>query len=190
MSILTIFKETALPAELQANAMYLIAPPSKPDYVEIYISDRLGNSIKRLPTTDDIQAMINSSTGGIVPGSKLEVVSDMAARDALVPDSNISVLVLDATTDPTITAGAATYVYQIATGTWHKISEAESMDLVLDWGNIQNKPQSSVADIDDAVNKRHSHANLSQLNKVDEDVNGNLTYGGQYPKAALQTDNW
>ena len=190
MSILTIFKETALPAELQANAMYLVAPPSKPDYVELYITDKNGVTVKRIPTTDDIQAMINSSTGGIIPGSKLEVVADIAARDALAPTSNITVLVLDASADPAVGSGAATYVYQSSVSAWHKISEAESMDLVLDWANIQNKPVSSVADIDDAVSKRHTHTNLTQLNKIDEDGAGNLTYGGAYPKAALQTENW
>ena len=190
MAILTIFKETALPGLLQANAMYLIAPPSKVNYVEIYITDKSGSAARRIPTTEDIQSLIEASMGGVIPGSKLEVVATITARDLLAPTSNVTVLVLDATDDPTVVSGAATYTYETATTTWHKISETESMDLVLDWANLRNKPTSSVADIDDAVAKRHSHANLSQLNKVDQDAQGNLTYGGEHPKAALQTDNW
>lgn len=190
MAILTICKETALPGVLQANAMYLIAPPSKPDYVEIYITDKNGTAAKRIPTTDDIQALVDTATGGIVPGSKLEIVATIAARDLLAPTENITVLVLDATDDLSVESGAATYVYEVATTIWHKISEAESMDLVLDWANVTNKPNSSVADIDDAVAKRHDHANLTQLNKIDQDVDGNFTYGGVAPKAALETNNW
>lgn len=190
MAILTICKETALPGGLQPNTMYLIAPPSKPDYVEIYITDKNGNAAKRIPTTDDIQALIDAATGGITPGSKLEIVADIAARDLLTPTENITVLVLDATADANVESGAATYVYELATTTWHKISEAESMDLVLDWANVTNRPTSSVADIDDAVSKKHGHTNLTQLNKIDQDSNGNFTYDGVAPKAALETDNW
>lgn len=190
MALLTIFKEKALPSQLEPNAMYLIAPPSKPHYVEMYISDMSGSTIKRIPTTDDIQQMINASTGTIVPGSKLEVVADIAARDALLPVNNMMVMVVDATDDPTVDSGAATYIYQATSLTWHKISENESMDLVLDWTNLQNRPMSDVLDIDDAVNKRHSHANLSQLNKIGEDAQGNLLYNGTHPKAGLQSENW
>lgn len=190
MAILTICKETALPGVLQANAMYLIAPPSKPDYVEIYITDKNGTVAKRIPTTDDIQSLINAATGAIDPGSKLEIVANITARDLLAPTGNITVVVLDATDDPNVATGAATYVYELSTTTWHKISEAESMDLVLDWVNVTNKPNSSVADIDDAVSKRHSHSNLTQLNKIDQDAEGNFTYGGVAPKAALETNNW
>lgn len=190
MTILTIFKETALPGLLQANAMYLIAPPSKVNYVEIYITDKSGSAARRIPTTEDIQSLIEASMGGIIPGSKLEVVATITARDLLVPTSNVTVLVLDATDDPTVVSGAATYIYEMATITWHKISETESMDLVLDWANLRNKPMSSVLDIDDAVNKRHSHTNLAQLNKIGEDVEGNLLYNDLHPKAGLQSENW
>lgn len=190
MSVLKIFKETALPSQLEANAMYLIAPPSKPNYIEMYVSDMSGSTIKRIPTTEDIQSMINASTGNIASGSKLEVVADIAARDALLPVDNMMVMVVDATDDPTVDAGAATYIYQAVNASWHKISENESMDLVLDWTNIQNRPMSDVLDIDDAVNKRHSHANLDKLNKIGEDAQGNLLYDGEYPKAGLQSENW
>ena len=190
MSLLTIFKEKALPTQLVPNAMYLIAPPTKPHYVEIYISDVSGSTIKRIPTTEDIQAMINASTGSITPGNKMEVVANIAARDALEPTDDMMVMVIDASDDPTVVTGAATYIYQIATLNWHKISETESMDLVLDWNNIQNRPMSGVLEIDDAVNKRHSHANLVQLDKISDDGNGNLMYDGAYPKAGLQSENW
>ena len=38
MRTLKIFKEVALPSELQANSIYFVATASTPDYVEIYIT--------------------------------------------------------------------------------------------------------------------------------------------------------
>ena len=64
------------------------------------------------------------------------------------------------------------------------------MDVVLQWSNIQGRPSSDVASIDDAVNKRHSHTNKTQLDKISEDANGNLTYGGTYPRAGLESEEW
>ena len=51
-----------------------------------------------------------------------------------------------------------------STGT--KIAEYESMDVVLQWNDIQGKPTSAVADIDDAVANRHSHANKALLDPI------------------------
>lgn len=45
------------------------------------------------------------------------------------------------------------------------------MDLILSWNNINGRPTSAVADIDDAVTKRHTHANKALLDKVGEDEN-------------------
>jgi hypothetical protein len=53
------------------------------------------------------------------------------------------------------------------------------MDLIVNWADIQNKPTSSVADIDDAVTKKHTHTNKTQLDKVGEDGNGYFTYNSQ-----------
>ena len=167
MRTLKIFKEVALPSELQANSIYFVAPESTPDYVEIYIT-------------------------GIGPSgvNNLHVVDTITERDALNPIENIIVLVTDATADTTVTAGGATYVYDVAKTTWKKIGETESMDLILSWDNINGRPTSDVADIDDAVTKRHTHANKALLDKVDEDENGDFTYGGVHPKIHLDSENW
>jgi hypothetical protein len=61
--------------------------------------------------------------------------------------------------------------------TWTKVAEAESMDVVLQWGNIQGKPSSAVADIDDAVSKKHEHANKTVLDAISANsTSGNLVY--------------
>ena len=187
MAAVKIYRETALPGTLQANSVYLIAPAGSPNYVEMYVTGTAATTVKRIINEDDIQAMISASLAGL---SGLDIVATIAARNALTPSNGSMCLVLDATGDATVQAGAAMYVYQLATTTWIKVSEYESMDLVLEWSAIQNKPTSAVADIDDAVSKRHSHANKTQLDKVGEDGDGLLTYNGLLPKIAWDSTAW
>lgn len=61
--------------------------------------------------------------------------------------------VTDASGDSTVTSGWAIYRYNGSA--WAKIQEQEGLDVVIpttiEWANVQNKPTSSVTDIDDAV---------------------------------------
>ncbi|MEM0325232.1 MAG: hypothetical protein QXW35_04990 [Candidatus Aenigmatarchaeota archaeon] len=187
MAIVKLFRETALPQTLETNSIYLIAPPSKPDYLEIYVVGNTTSSVRRVITKDDVQAMIDASQSG---ASEITIVDTIADRDALNPTKNMFVLVLDASDDPTVDSGSASYVYRASTQQWIKIAEYESMDVVVQWSQIQGKPNSTPEDIDDAVAKRHTHANMTQLNKIGEDANGYLTYNGNYPKIAWDSTSW
>lgn len=187
MSTFKIFRETALPGTLEPYALYVIAPTAKPNYIELYASDATGASAKRIIQDTDVQTLINNAIAGL---SSLEVVADIPARNALNPTTNKQVLVLDASADPTVTSGSATYVYQLSNTTWHKISESESLDVVLDWANIQNKPTSSASAIDTAVANSHTHTNKTQLDKIGEDVNGNFTYDNTLPVIAWSSVGW
>jgi len=101
------------------------------------------SSTASILTTLDVKADL---VGGLVPLTQLppqvkemQYVTDIAARDAI---SNkfvgLSVYVEDATADATVASGGAFYMW---TGsTFSKLSEAESLDVVLEWANIQNKP--------------------------------------------------
>ena len=169
------------------NSIYFIAPAARPDYVEIYVTGNDPATAKRVINEQDVQALIDASGGG---ANSLEIVDDIAARDALVLDANALVLVLNATGDPTVASGAATYAYRHSDSSWTKISEAESMDINFSWANLSGKPTSSVADIDDAVSKRHAHANKTQLDKIDQDASGNLTYNGNLPATGWASSNW
>lgn len=175
MTAFNIYKETALPGTLQPHSIYLIAPAARPDYVEMYTTGASAATVKRIINEVDVQALIDSS---LSTSSAIEIVDDIAARDALVLTQNTTVMVLDASADGTVAAGAATYAYRHSNTSFTKISEAESMDVTLTWANITGSPTSAVADIDDAVTKRHTHANKTELDKIGEDVNGNLNYGG------------
>lgn len=114
-------------------------------------------------------ATLNSS--GVIPSDQIPssykesvVVADIAERDALVDKyEGLRVIVTDATADPTVAVGWAEYVWGPAPGEWIKMGEGESLDLILEWSNIQGRPSSSVANIDDAVVKKHSHSNKAVL---------------------------
>lgn len=173
MAKYSIFKETSLPGTLTANGIYLVANSSTPGYLEIYVTDSTGAASRRIPTLADVNALIAASAG-----NTLEVVSNIAARNALNPTKNVQVLVLDATGDATVSSGAATYVYRSSTTTWYKISEAESQDLTLAWANIVGKPTSSAGQIDAAVTASHAHTNKTQLDQIGQGAQGELTYNG------------
>ena len=83
---------------------------------------------------------------GLVPVSQLpsqvkerRVVNTIADRDAIEEKfENLQVYVKDATADPTVSKGGADYLYD---GTeWIKTGEAESLDVVLSWSNVLEKP--------------------------------------------------
>ncbi len=188
MPNIRIHKTTALPGTLEGHAVYLVAPAAKPDYVEMYVTSADGSTARRIINQDDIQAMIDAAVAGVSTG--IEIVADIAARDALTPTNGKYVLVLDASGDPTVDSGAASYVWRTATSQWVKLTEYESMDMTITWSMIQGGPSSTPASIDAAVANSHTHANLTQLGKIDEDGNGDFTYDGQYPRARLETSGW
>lgn len=173
MAKIKIAKVTAVPGTLVADTIYMVTTGA--DKLEVYMTNSAGTLARRVLNEADIQALIDASVSGI---SGIEVVDDITARDALSPTSNTQVLVLDATDDGTVDSGAATYVYRLSNTTWYKISEAESLDFVLDWDNLVNGPSSSAAQIDSAVTNAHTHANKTQLDLLGQDGDGDLTYNG------------
>lgn len=187
MAVLKLHKVTALPGTLEGHAVYLVAPAGSPNYVEMYVTSADGTSARRIIKESDIQAMIDAAVAGIQTG--IEIVADITARNALTPTNGKYVLVLDATGDPTVTSGAASYVWRQATAEWIKLTEYESMDMTITWAMIQGKPASSPAAIDAAVANSHTHANMTQLAKISEDANGFL-YDGLPPRARLETAGW
>jgi hypothetical protein len=183
-----IYKETALPGTLQPHSIYLIAPAARPNYVEMYVTGASASTVKRVIDQADIQTMIDNALAGISGGAT--IVDNITARNAIAsPKNGLTVLVIDASADATVNAGAATYVYRQSDTSWIKISEYESLDLSLSWANLTGKPTSSVADIDNAVSLRHSHTNKTQLDKVGESA-GRFTYNGAAPTIDWDSTGW
>ena len=189
MAAIKFHKVTAMPGSPEANAVYFVVNGT---FCETYVTDSAGNT-KGAGNTAMINAAIAPPiSAALADYNMVEIVADIPARNAFVAGKqrNLMLLVQDATGDATVASGAALYAWSEAGGTFAKIAEYEAMDVALTWANIGGRPASSPASIDDAVGKRHTHANQAALDKVGEDGGGNITYGGQPVGASWQTNNW
>jgi hypothetical protein len=178
-------KVNTLPGTFVGSTIYLVKDVNG-DFAEMYISNQAGSAVRRLPSRSDIQTMVNTAVAGT---SHMYVVTDIAARDALAPAVVTQALVVNATGDTTVAAGAATYVFNPTGSVWTKISEHESMDLVINWTDIVGRPTSTVAEIDDAVGKTHVHANKSTIDKFSEDA-GDIKYNSEFIDPVLRATDW
>jgi hypothetical protein len=182
------FKLTALPsAPYEPNGIYYISNVITPDYVEMYVANSAGTSVKRALRVHDVNFLIDQK---LLDYQQTLIVADIAARDAVSsPKNGQFVYVKNAAADATVASGAATYIYELATTTWVKVAEYESMDLSLDWSDITGKPTSTPAQIDTAVTNSHTHSNKTQLDKVGE-TGGLMTYDGDYVFGYSGTIGW
>ncbi len=176
MSKIFIDKLTAVPAlaNVEPNTIYAVSVGV--DKLEIYMSNNAGDALRRMPNEADIQALIDASTSTL---SGVEIVADIAERDGLNLTSNAMVIVQDAKDDSTVDAGAALYGYNATTSAFSKLSEFESLDVVLNWSAIQGGPSSTPTAIDNAVGNSHSHTNKTQLDALSQDSEGDLNYNGE-----------
>lgn len=186
MALMRIERVLALPGVVTASTMYIVQG-AQGDRAELYFTSADGLTTRHIIDESEINTLVNNAIANF---SAIEVAADITARDALTLTANAVVLVIDASDDATVASGAATYVWDNANTSWSKISEFATIDAVIDWANIANKPSSTVAAIDDAVAKRHAHANAAQLDKVNEDGNGDFTYNGANPLAAIAVSDW
>lgn len=181
MAALNFFKVTALPGTLQANSVYFVLNST---YAETYVTDSSG-AAKSVGNS----AMISAVASSVAGGGQVQVVATIAARNALALTQNTMVLVTDATGDSTVASGAALYVWVQADTAYTKIAEYESMDVVLQWANIQGKPSSTVANIDLAVTNMHTHSNKATLDLISA-TSGQLTYNGTVVATQWGATDW
>lgn len=190
---LRIFRETVLPSpqDLLPYSIYLVAPAGQEDYVEMFVTNAsIGGAApyaRRIINQADIELLINTK---IQAARELVIVADIAARDALTPTASQFVFVIDASADSTVNSGGATYLYNPNTDSYIKISEAESLDVVVQYEDIVGRPNATAAEIDDAVSKAHVHANKTELDKIGEDANGNLLYSNKLPLTGWSSTTW
>lgn len=143
------------------------------------VTSALGYTPENAANKGNPNGYASLDSNGMVPVSQIpstfreiRVVANIAARDALEPYEGLRVHVKDASADPTVGEGWAEY---LSDGTsWTKTAESGSIDVVQQWSDIQGKPTSSVANIDDAVSKRHSHSNKSTLDSITSAGSGSI----------------
>jgi hypothetical protein len=187
MAVLDIQKLTADPGTYAPNTLYFIAPAGSPTELQIILSSNDGSTARHVITKAEIQALITSA---VQAANAIKYAATISDRNALTLTSNTMVYVADATGDSTVASGGALYFYNSSANSFIKVAEYESMDVVINWNSIQGKPTSSPSAIDAAVANSHTHANKTQLDKIDQDADGNLTYNGANIKAALTTVQW
>lgn len=150
---------------------------------------------------DGINESIVALTAGMKYLGKLETYADLQSVEN--KDNGDLAVVLN---DESRTGGRSMYVYRDDVGAWDFIGEFTFSDefialkdtpssydgangkvvkvagerLVfgdIDYGDLTNKPASTITQIDDAVAKRHEHSNKPNLDKISE-KDGILTYNG------------
>ena len=179
---------SALPGSLEPDSFYYVANGS---VAESYLTDNLGNA-KSVGNTAMINQLITAALASWEGGSSsMPIGADISARDVLfaVAAANTMALVIDASADPSVESGSALYAYDFGSSTVYKVAEYESMDLVIQWASIQGRPNSSVAQIDDAVGKAHQHTNKGVLDKFTE-AGGVLLYGGEGIATQWVSKDW
>jgi len=186
MALVKFYKVASLPGSLEPDAFYYVENGS---YAESYITNKAGVA-RGVGNSAMINALIDAAiTDALADYNALEIVADIAARDALALTRNALVLVIDASADATVDAGSALYAYNLATTNWTKVAEYESMDIVIQWSAIQGRPSSSPAQIDSSVSQAHSHSNKAVLDDLTDNA-GRLNYKGAAITTEWQTNNW
>lgn len=173
------FKVATLPGTLQPDSWYLV---SNGNYAETYVTDNTGVG-KMVGNSTMINNLISTQLTGL---SQTYVVADIAARDALTAtlNRNAVIQVISAIADTSVFAGGATYLWDDANSVSVKISEFESMDVVLNWSSIVGKPTSTPGAIDAAVTNSHTHSNKASVLDLLTESGGVLFFNG------VEVKNW
>lgn len=153
------------------------------------MSNSDGTQIVHTITRDEVIQEINNRLGSA--SSSSYIVANIAARNSL----NLSVIslayVLDARGDPTVTSGAALYIYNPTNTTWSLIAEFESqIGPSISWSVLTDKPASSVAAIDAAVTNSHTHTNKASLDRYGLTATGHPTVDGNPVLNYLSQVSW
>lgn len=182
---LKFHKVNTLPGTLEADSFYYVL---NGNYAESYLTNSTGVA-KAVGNTAMINALIDAR---MAAASTLQQVATIVARNTAKASvtTNTMYLVTDASGDTSVASGAALYFYNKTADTFTKVAEYESMDVVLQWANIQGKPNSTPAAIDTAVGNSHTHTNMTVLNNL-SDSSGRLAYGGTVVGGGdWTTTNW
>lgn len=159
----------SLPEDRHKNCLYLVKPDGS-TVIDTYLVDGQGNAYSHFnePRFAELFEKYSQSLNSFF------IVETIANRDALNLQFNTLVFVIDATGDPSVPEGSALYFYSRVHNLFTKVFQSTG----LDWNFLSGRPQSSPAEIDEAVAKSHSHGNKDLLDMLGT-VNNNLYFKGQ-----------
>ncbi len=140
-----IRKVLTLPGVLETDTVYVVKstdPTSTLDYQIMHMTNNAGTISYSGITFGMIDSHIDNKINAYSSAaSSTKIYATYAAMlAATAPLYNEFAHVIDATGDVTVVAGGATYLYNFNTATYVKVSEFESMDVIIDWVNVVNKP--------------------------------------------------
>lgn len=152
----------------EPNCIYLEKGASD-SYFNIYVTGATADIFSRSFNGDDVATIVST---GLTNSASFETVANIEIRDRLLVENayktNTLVLVEDATDDPTFEgSGGMAYLFNKATSVFTPVFRIKlNPDAPPDWGAIENKPASSVQEIDQAVQDAHTHANVEVLDDL------------------------
>lgn len=186
---LSFAKVLTLPATPVANCFYMT--PDATSGLRLTVSDAVGRvyrSTMRETTIDSEIVRMVARANELKVVATYTDLTNSAFSDSTFNRNQIY-YVLDASGDPSVVSGPAMYILDWTTGTVHKIAEGVAENFSPDWTTVLGRPASEIVDIDDAVTKRHSHANLAELNSVTVDGDQVLVSGTAL-RPAVRTAIW
>lgn len=140
---------------------------------------------------DELDANKADIVNGIIPISQIpnevkevRIVADIDSRNSLTGlFAGLNVYVKDASADPSVGKGGAYYLYDGST--WIKTGESESMDLVLQWANIQGKPSTFPPSSHSHDDKYYTETEIDKKMETKADLVGGLLDDKQVPKSKI-----
>ena len=188
MATFSIVKASVKPTTFQPNTLYIVNNITS-GQAELYFSSSDGTKLIPTLNSTSVSSQITTLVTAAAAGgdfSQLEVVANIAARNALVLDKNTLVYVLDTTADGA--TGEAMYLYQFSTTSYKKLFSSTTSAA---WANITGKPTSTPAAIDSSVTASHNHTNKTVLDKLSQTADGFLSFnGGPAINVFLVSQDW
>lgn len=188
---------TAYPTNPEANTIYFVKG-TRDGFVDIMVvgadpatDTRVSQGINETRVDEMITAQLANFNTALIYDTIAERDADTATHVA-----DRMVFVRDASADPTVDSkldvdgnplpSAAFYIFKHDLAEYVKLVDWNDIDVVLKWDNIQGKPNSTPAQIDQAVTDSHTHANKTVLAGFSEDA-GQLVWNGAVVSTVVAT---
>lgn len=185
----TIIRLTALPATLEANALYVVNPIGQPvgqNDVELTFTGNTASAVAKSYSRTAAKEDIEEALAG---NQSVFIFENIAQKNAEVPLVDAIGYVKDTTGDPEVNGTSAFYVYQLATGLW-TLATSSGGETEVSWEQITGGPTASPEAIDQAVADSHTHLNQDVLDKLSVSEENTLMYDGELVSPVTVTAQW